>query len=121
MTTETLKTIDITPTWRGLLPALVEVAANGASTDGRRNALTELGRVCDMADAQIARAKVAKQAAALMAEHESTVTRRMRSGGSFCAILGELWEVADAGNRALLLDAFGPLLLRFAPPTSNND
>ncbi|SDJ22763.1 hypothetical protein SAMN04487926_13835 [Paraburkholderia steynii] len=42
--------IDMTPTWRGLMPLLIEVAANGDSAAGRKGALDELNRLADMAD-----------------------------------------------------------------------
>lgn len=42
--------IDMTPTWRGLMPLLIEVAANGDSAGGRKGALDELNRLADMAD-----------------------------------------------------------------------
>lgn len=118
METKEPKFIDITPTWRGLLPLLVETAVNGNSADGRRASMTELGRLCDIADGEIERQKVTKQAAALLAgPDESTVLRAMRDGGSFCDALAQCFQVADSGNRALLTDAFAPLFLRFAPDT----
>ena len=42
--------IDITPTWRGLLPLLVEVAANGTTYKGRKEAMAELYRLADIVD-----------------------------------------------------------------------
>jgi len=45
-----MKTVDLTPTWRGLLPVLVEVAANGETAKGRNDAMAELYRLADMAD-----------------------------------------------------------------------
>lgn len=45
-----MKTIDITPSWRGLLPYLVEVAANGTSAEGRKLAMEELYKLADLAD-----------------------------------------------------------------------
>lgn len=53
----TTQFIDMTPTWRGLLPVLVEVAANGTSTQARKDAMSELFRLADMADAANAKAK----------------------------------------------------------------
>lgn len=43
-------TIDLTPTWRGLLPALVEVAVRGETPESRRVAMGELYRLADLAD-----------------------------------------------------------------------
>ena len=44
------QTIDITPTWQGLLPLLVEVAANGDSAAGRKSAMDELMRLAKTVD-----------------------------------------------------------------------
>lgn len=44
------KYVDLTPTWRGLLPMLIEVAANGTSPEGRKQATDELYRLADAAD-----------------------------------------------------------------------
>jgi hypothetical protein len=43
-------TIDITPTWRGIVPALVEVASKGETAEGRKMAMDELLRLADIAD-----------------------------------------------------------------------
>ena len=50
------RTIDITPTWRVLLPVLVEVAANGTSAEGRKIARDELYKLADAVDAMNAAA-----------------------------------------------------------------
>lgn len=42
-------TIDLTPTWRYMLPLLLEAYTNG-SDKGRAMALEELQRLCDIAD-----------------------------------------------------------------------
>lgn len=42
--------IDLTPTWRALLPALVQVAANGETAEARKQAMDELYRLADIAD-----------------------------------------------------------------------
>jgi len=47
----TKKTIDITPTWEAILPVLVEVAVNGTSPEGRRDAMNELLRLARIVDA----------------------------------------------------------------------
>lgn len=47
-------TIILTPTWRGVLPLLLAAVENG-TTEGRRLALGELGRMADAADAFNAR------------------------------------------------------------------
>ncbi len=47
-----VKTIDLTPTWGALLPALVEVAANGETAEGKKVAMEELERMASISDAQ---------------------------------------------------------------------
>lgn len=51
-----MKTIDITPTWRGILPALLAVYTDGTAK-GRADALKELQRMADIADQAVADAK----------------------------------------------------------------
>lgn len=45
-----MKEIDCTPTWRALLPALVNVAANGTDNAARKVAMDELYRLADTVD-----------------------------------------------------------------------
>jgi hypothetical protein len=45
-----MKTFNLTPTWRALLPVLVEVAIRGTSVEGRKAAMDELYRLADFAD-----------------------------------------------------------------------
>jgi hypothetical protein len=45
--------IPIKATWRGLLPALIMVLENGNAT-GRANAIAELKRMAEIADAYVA-------------------------------------------------------------------
>jgi hypothetical protein len=47
-----IDTIDLTPTWRGLLPALVELAVNGTTAEARKTAMGELYRLADAVDHQ---------------------------------------------------------------------
>lgn len=42
--------INLTPTWRALLPALVHVAANGTDSAARKDAMDELYRLADAVD-----------------------------------------------------------------------
>lgn len=42
--------VDATPTWRGILPLLVEAATQGTTSEGRGLAMSELERLADMAD-----------------------------------------------------------------------
>lgn len=48
------RTIDITPTWRGVLRLLVTVANNAETAKARANAWAELERMADLADLYIA-------------------------------------------------------------------
>ena len=57
------RTIDLTPTWRALIPALVEVAANGDSAEGRKQALAALYELADFVDRHNAECKAAKREA----------------------------------------------------------
>jgi hypothetical protein len=50
-------TVDITPTWRSLMPVLVEVAVRGTSFEGRKAAMDELLRLADVVDRMNAEAK----------------------------------------------------------------
>lgn len=43
-------TIDVTPTWKGIMRLLIEVYTNGESVKARQDALTELNRMADLAD-----------------------------------------------------------------------
>ena len=56
-TKESIEVIDITPTWSGLLPALIEVAVNGTTIEGRRNAMSALKDMAGTADAYAAMLK----------------------------------------------------------------
>jgi hypothetical protein len=52
-----MKTIDTTPTWESLMPALVEVAANGTTAEARELAAGELLKLARIVDAHIANLK----------------------------------------------------------------
>lgn len=49
--------VSIVPTWEGVIPLLVEVAANGDTPEARRTAMDELRRLARLVDAQIAAEK----------------------------------------------------------------
>jgi hypothetical protein len=55
-----MKTIDLTPTWEGILPALLAIIQNG-KTEGRAIALAELRRMAQLADAYVAERKAEQQ------------------------------------------------------------
>lgn len=55
-TTNETRTVDVTPTWRGVLPMLLLVVENGTG-EGRRVAIEELERMADTADAHVASVK----------------------------------------------------------------
>jgi hypothetical protein len=44
------RTVDITPTWSGLVTLLVYVIENSETKEGRDNALAELRRMAEAAD-----------------------------------------------------------------------
>lgn len=50
-------TIDLTPTWRAVLPILCEVAATAERLEARQEAMAELQRMADLADAYVAEHK----------------------------------------------------------------
>lgn len=50
MTTDTVTTIDITPTWEGLLPLLLRVHEHGTTQRARSDAFDELARMAKLAD-----------------------------------------------------------------------
>ncbi len=56
----TMETIDLTPTWAGLMPALVEIAANGTTAEGRQQAMAELMRLAKIVDEMNEKAKQTK-------------------------------------------------------------
>jgi hypothetical protein len=62
----TARVIDMTPTWRGVLPLLVEIAADSRNP-GRDMAWQELRRMADIADEAVA-ADIAADKAARAAE-----------------------------------------------------
>lgn len=52
-----VRTIDLTPTWSGILPGLLEVIENGDSFAARDTARAELRRMARLADAYVAEHK----------------------------------------------------------------
>lgn len=50
-----MKYIDITPTWREILPLLVEIAVNAETPKARDTAWKELRRMADIADQAVAK------------------------------------------------------------------
>lgn len=47
----TAETIEIIPTWRGIMPLLVELAANADSAAARKNSMDQLLKLADVVDA----------------------------------------------------------------------
>jgi len=45
-----MKTIDVTPTWSGIMPILVELANNAETVESRRVAMDELRTMASLAD-----------------------------------------------------------------------
>ena len=56
MDSTTTTTIDLTPTWEGILPVLVTLLKDG-NREGRATALDELNRMAKLADAYVAQQK----------------------------------------------------------------
>jgi hypothetical protein len=46
--------VDVTPTWRGILPLLVELATNANTQEARDTAWKELRRMAEIADRMVA-------------------------------------------------------------------
>ena len=53
-----MKTIDATPTWEGILPALLAVIESGTTVEARNNAMAELHRIAQLADEYVAMRRV---------------------------------------------------------------
>lgn len=51
-----MKTIDVTPTWEGLVPAFLALIENG-TPEGRAMAVKEITRMAQIADHAVAEAK----------------------------------------------------------------
>lgn len=51
---EEVRTIDLTPTWLGILPGLLDVVSNGTTVEARKLAETELRNMAGLADAHVA-------------------------------------------------------------------
>jgi len=49
MTTNVIKTIKLTPTWRGIMPGIIQVLENGTE-EGRKIAREELMRIAAQLD-----------------------------------------------------------------------
>jgi hypothetical protein len=54
------RTVNVTPTWTGLLPLLLEVAMNAETVEARRTAREELQRMARIADAAVSLVAAAK-------------------------------------------------------------
>lgn len=50
-------TIDITPTWSGILPALIAIVENGETVEAHKTAEAELRKMADLADRYVAAVK----------------------------------------------------------------
>lgn len=102
------ETIDATPEWIGLIPALVQ-AANSDSFESRSYALAELKRLATTVDKLNERGRFAANPYRLEIEQ---VIHRMRSrGNAFEGALAYLLVVADEKQRSALLAAFSSLFL----------
>lgn len=107
--------IKIIPTWRAILPLLVEVAANGKEPKARSDAMGELYRLADAADTQVAAAeKPLLKGDALL--HTSRTMSRF--GGGFAKAIADAALAADTTNAQRLQQAFPELFERFGPGSS---
>lgn len=82
-----VRTVDCTPTWRGILPMLLLAYADG-NANGRKIAFEELGRMADIADDAVAASKAAKTAnvepdiaSAVIGAAALPATRTLPNGG----------------------------------------
>lgn len=55
-----METINITPTWKGVLRVLLEVYSTAKTSEARNTALAELTRMAELADAYVAEHKAAE-------------------------------------------------------------
>lgn len=55
------RTIDMTPTWRAILPALLDIYRDGMTQESRDIARAELYRMAEIADAYVVLSKTAKE------------------------------------------------------------
>lgn len=53
--------VDCTPTWRGILPLLVELATNAGTSEARETAWKELRRMAEIADKMVALEREAQE------------------------------------------------------------
>lgn len=66
-----IKTINLTPTWRGLMPAMVQVAVNGSTADARKFAMDELLKLADAVDLMNAEAGGPCECGHAKSEHDA--------------------------------------------------
>src|SRR5579862_5465027 len=91
-----METIDITPEWGGLLPMLVEVAANGETLKSRAEAMANLRSLVEVVDAQNVRARVGTRARAVLeGPHMREAWIALREAGGFGSALVELWKRSE--------------------------
>ena len=57
-----MHTIDLTPTWEEILPALIRLFVDGTTLEARQTAYEELTRMARLADKQVAHAKFLREA-----------------------------------------------------------
>lgn len=49
-----VETIDVTPTWQGILPGLIAIVRNGETVEAQKTAEAELRKMARLADAHVA-------------------------------------------------------------------
>jgi hypothetical protein len=58
----TMQTIDLTPTWEGILPAMLTLYAEAETIEAKQTAYEELTRMARLADKQVAQVKALREA-----------------------------------------------------------
>lgn len=82
------QTIDVTPTWAALMPALIAAVRDG-TPEGQSIAIEELNKLAEAVDAQNARARAGKLDAvlfALDAKGRKSLVIRVRGGRVSCTL-----------------------------------
>ncbi len=76
-----MKSIILQPTWKGIMPLLLEVAINGETAEGRENAKEEILRCAEVADEYIAKEREEQETAICTCGNEFVPEIKMRAMG----------------------------------------
>lgn len=109
------QTIDLTPTWTALLPAMLEVyRTSDVHSHTRARIVESFQRMAQGADWYAAAVKVPPPAIRPKDDVLDLLDAMRKYGSHFSAPLAKAWQYADAGNHALLWSLFGPMLETYA-------